>query len=71
MLPAKNSNILLFIIGIFSLFIISCSKSTDERFYFDNYLQWCIGEDDGKVPEEIITGYGLKKLAINQEKNLE
>ena len=60
---------LFLLISAFFLFL-SCSQNNEPRFYLDNYWQWGVGADDGSVPESIITGEGLTKLAINQEKDL-
>ena len=62
---------LLLISIIFSLLFVSCTGEKTKRLYLDNFWQWCVGAEDGSVPLSIITGEGLKKLAIDQEKNLE
>lgn len=62
----------LFLFLFISLFLcIGCSQSKDNRLYLDNFWQFTEGPKDGSIPTEIVTGKGLKKLAINQEKNLE
>ena len=60
---------ILFTFIIFPLFFTSCKAEVDNRFYLDNFWQWDIGDDDGTAPASIVTGQGLKKLAIDQEKN--
>ena len=60
---------ILFTFIIFSLFFTSCKAEVDNRFYLDNFWQWDVGDDDGTAPTSIVTGHGLKKLAIGQEKN--
>ena len=60
------------LISLFLLcFFTGCKEEVNSAFYLDNYWQWDVGADDGTMPDSIITGQGLKKLAIHQEKNLE
>jgi len=68
----RFSSILFILVIIFLFFpFFSCTQDKENRFFIDNYFQWSKGPDDGSMPESIISGEGLKKLAINQEKNLQ
>ena len=62
----------IFFILLISTLFFSCSTQEEKanRFYLDNFWQWGLGDIDGTVPTSIITGQGLTKLAINQERTL-